>query len=85
MWDMFKPQFVAPLVAFLCHDSCPSNGDVFEAAGRFYGKYQWQRSNGKVFHIANSVSIEDIRDAWNEISDMANYSSPNSMQGDCKQ
>lgn len=37
--EALKPDYVAPLVAFLCHDSCKENGQLFEVgAGRAYGK-----------------------------------------------
>ena len=76
------PQYVAPIVVFLCHETCPSNGDVYEAAGGFFGKYRWQRSKGKVFADPNSVTLEHIRDSWNEVTNMNDYSSPASMQGE---
>lgn len=79
--ELFLPRYVAPIVAFLCHESCPSNGDVFEAAGGFFGQYRWQRSKGKVFADPNSLTIEDIRNSWSDVTNMTEYSSPVSMQG----
>lgn len=78
--ELFAPRYVAPIVAYLVHESCPANGDVFEAAGGFYGRYRWQRSGGKVFSDPSSVTVEAIRDAWKEVVDMKNASSPTSMQ-----
>lgn len=81
MLSLFDPKYVAPIVAYLSHETCPTNGDVFEAAGGFYGKYQWQRSKGKVFQDPNKVTIEDIQNSWKEIVDLSSgFSSPSSMQ-----
>lgn len=39
-----KPSLVAPLVAYLCHDTCEENGSVFEIGGGFCAKLRWQRT-----------------------------------------
>ncbi|KAI7697405.1 hypothetical protein SSS_02131 [Sarcoptes scabiei] len=80
MLDLFQPRCVAPIVCYLCHQTCPANGEVFEAAGGYYGKYLWIRSRGKVFSDPNNVTLEDVRKCWNEITDMSNYSSPSSIE-----
>ncbi|XP_037558310.2 peroxisomal multifunctional enzyme A-like, partial [Dermacentor silvarum] len=49
VFEKLKPSFVSPVVVWLCHDSCPETGGVFEAAGGYVGKYQWYRSAGKAF------------------------------------
>jgi hypothetical protein len=35
---MIKPEYVAPVVAYLCHDDCSETGAVFEAAGGWASK-----------------------------------------------
>jgi hypothetical protein len=30
--EKLKPEYVSPLVAYLCHDSCKENGQVFEVS-----------------------------------------------------
>lgn len=39
-----KPALVAPLVAYLCHDTCEETGSVFEIGGGFCAKLRWQRT-----------------------------------------
>ena len=41
-----KPEFVSPLVAWLCHESCEENGGLFEVGGGFIGKLRWERAEG---------------------------------------
>lgn len=36
--DALKPEFVAPLVLYLCHESCTDTAGVFEAAAGWIGK-----------------------------------------------
>jgi len=41
-----KPDYVAPLVAYLVHDSCQETGSLFEVGAGFVAKMRWQRSKG---------------------------------------
>ena len=38
-----RPDLVAPVVAWLCHESCQDNGSVIEAAAGWAGKRESQR------------------------------------------
>ncbi|GIY74336.1 hypothetical protein CEXT_629571, partial [Caerostris extrusa] len=80
IFDQLKPSLVSPVVAWLCHESCEDTGGVFEAAGGWVGKYQWQRSPGKVFIPSNTLTVEAVRDNWSTISDMTDASTPSSLQ-----
>ncbi|XP_035205471.1 peroxisomal multifunctional enzyme type 2-like, partial [Stegodyphus dumicola] len=80
IFDQLKPSLVSPVVAWLCHESCPENGGVFEAAGGWVGKYQWQRSSGKAFIPPDKLTVEAVRDNWDAIADMSNSSTPASLQ-----
>jgi NAD(P)-dependent dehydrogenase (short-subunit alcohol dehydrogenase family)/putative sterol carrier protein len=66
-----KPEFIAPLVLYLCAKECPANGTIYNAGMGFYnraavmtGKGAWV-GNGK--HIP---SVEDVAAHWNKISRM---------------
>ncbi|XP_027195391.2 peroxisomal Multifunctional enzyme type 2 [Dermatophagoides pteronyssinus] len=81
IFNLLQPSCVAPMVGYLCHESCPTNGDVIEAAGGYFGRYQWQRSRGKVFTDTNQITIEDIQNNWQQITGMSEgYSNPTSME-----
>ena len=65
--EILKPEYIAPVVAWLCHEDCSENGSVIESAGGWAGKYQWQRSPGHIFEPANksiATSLEKVRDSW---------------------
>jgi len=36
--ESLKPELIAPVVAWLCHESCEDNGSLIEAAGGWAGK-----------------------------------------------
>ena len=81
LYEQFKPKFVAPVVAWLCHESCPDSGEVYEAAGGWVGKYAYKRSAGKAFIPPDQMTIEAVRDQWSTISDMSIASYPANIQG----
>ena len=36
--EILKPELVAPLVAVLCHESCPESGALYEVGAGFIAK-----------------------------------------------
>ena len=36
--DALKPSYVAPVVAYLCHESCQENGSIIETAAGWAAK-----------------------------------------------
>jgi (3R)-3-hydroxyacyl-CoA dehydrogenase / 3a,7a,12a-trihydroxy-5b-cholest-24-enoyl-CoA hydratase / enoyl-CoA hydratase 2 len=62
--DALKPEYVSPLVAYLCHDSCEHNGGLFEVGGGFFGKLRWERAAGHMVRVGRDVTPEDVRRAW---------------------
>jgi NAD(P)-dependent dehydrogenase (short-subunit alcohol dehydrogenase family) len=58
--ENIKPEFVAPFVAFLCHDSCEETGSLFEVGAGYVAKMRWQRSAGVLFPL-KEFNIENIK------------------------
>ncbi|KAI1283199.1 Peroxisomal multifunctional enzyme type 2 [Halotydeus destructor] len=79
LWKTLKPQFVAPVVGWLAHETCPDSGGVYEAAGGWIGKYRWSRSLGKAFVPPENLTLEGVRDSWSEITDLTNATQPASV------
>lgn len=69
--ELFKPSYVAPVVSYLCHDTCTDTGGVFESCGGCAFKFQWQKSPGKYMKKEGKLTIEDVRDNWEEVCDMS--------------
>lgn len=65
-----KPEYVAPMVAYLCHEECEPTGSIFELGGGWISKLRWQRSKGAMFQGA--FSVEDVAGAYETIEDFEN-------------
>jgi hypothetical protein len=58
-----KPEYVAPFVAYLCHESCTETSSLYEVGAGWIGKLRWQRSSGAYISHgkAGGMTIEDVR------------------------
>jgi 3-hydroxyacyl-CoA dehydrogenase/3a,7a,12a-trihydroxy-5b-cholest-24-enoyl-CoA hydratase len=77
--EALKPEYVAPLVALLVHDTCPETGSLFEVGAGYICKNRWQRSHGVLFPT-NQLTPENIKAKWNEIVDFTNGTFPTGNQ-----
>lgn len=67
--EMLKPEFVAPLVLYLCHESCTKSGGLFECGGGWAAELRRERAVGGIFMGPNSpVSIENVQNAFGKIT-----------------
>ena len=66
--DALKPEYVSPLVAWLCHESCEENGGLFEVGGGFVGKLRWERAAGAVYKLGRPIAPEAIARDWSKIA-----------------
>lgn len=71
-----KPEYVSPLVAWLCHQECEENGSLFEVGGGFFGKLRWERTEGKMFRLGREVTPDTIKKSWSTITDFGKSSHP---------
>jgi hypothetical protein len=39
--EALKPDYVAPFVAFLAHDSCEDNGAMYEVGAGYIARQRW--------------------------------------------
>jgi 3-hydroxyacyl-CoA dehydrogenase/3a,7a,12a-trihydroxy-5b-cholest-24-enoyl-CoA hydratase len=62
------PEHVAPLIAYLCHDSCEESGSLFEVGAGYVAKLRWNRTAGKLFPL-KEFTIENVAKNWGTITD----------------
>lgn len=76
-----KPEYVAPLVLWLCHEQCQENGGLFEVGAGWIGKLRWERTQGHIVRQKNQpMKPEAIRDYWENICDFTNATKPATVQ-----
>lgn len=68
-----KPEYVAPLVAFLCHHSNTATGQVFEVGAGWAARVRWQRARGAFLPLGAGVTPEAIAGQW---ADVENFDDP---------
>jgi len=74
--DALKPEYVSPLVAYLCHESCTDTGGVYEVGGGFLAKLRWERSVGHTFRVGRAITLEGIADAWKDVTSFEKSTHP---------
>ncbi|XP_040097629.1 peroxisomal multifunctional enzyme type 2 isoform X1 [Oryx dammah] len=79
--EALKPDYVAPLVLWLCHESCEENGGLFEVGAGWIGKLRWERSLGAlVRQRTQPMTPEAVKANWTKICDFDNATKPRSIQ-----
>jgi NAD(P)-dependent dehydrogenase (short-subunit alcohol dehydrogenase family) len=69
---------VAPMVAYLAHESCPVNGEIYTAgAGRFARLFI--ASTEGYAHQDGPAAIEDVAKNWDTINDEKGYYVPSDL------
>jgi 3-hydroxyacyl-CoA dehydrogenase/3a,7a,12a-trihydroxy-5b-cholest-24-enoyl-CoA hydratase len=74
--DALRPEYVSPLVAYLCHESNTETGGLFEVGGGFFAKLRWERTAGKRFKLGRSIEPEALAGAWGEVTSFARSEHP---------
>jgi len=78
--EALRPDFVAPLVAYLCHESTETTGGVFEVGAGWVAPVRVGRAQGHFFDISKGLKPETIRDNWEKVNDWSNVIYPTSAQ-----
>jgi multifunctional beta-oxidation protein len=55
--EALKPEFVAPVVAFLCHESSSENGGLFELGAGYCAKLRVERAEGVLLKVDDAASF----------------------------
>jgi len=70
-----KPEYVSPLVAYLCHENSKENGALFEVGAGWIGKLRWQRTQG-AYHSKENMTPEEVAEQWGKITDWSDATTP---------
>ncbi|MFP5306474.1 MAG: SDR family NAD(P)-dependent oxidoreductase [Gammaproteobacteria bacterium] len=80
MIEALKPEFVTPLVAWLCHEGCGETGGLFEVGAGYFSKLRWERSRGQTFGANRPVTPEQVAAKWDAITDFSDAEHPKSIE-----
>jgi NAD(P)-dependent dehydrogenase (short-subunit alcohol dehydrogenase family) len=70
------PELVAPLAAFLAHESCPVTGEIYAAGAGRFARIFIASTPG---YVGAGATVEDIAEHWSAINDEAGYGIPASL------
>ncbi|XP_033333627.1 peroxisomal multifunctional enzyme type 2 [Megalopta genalis] len=71
--DHLKPELIAPVVVWLCHDKCTENGSIIESALGWAGKCHLVRASGSTLRqsLSQDVTPEDVEQNWAAVTNMS--------------
>jgi len=76
-----KPEYVAPIIGFLCSDDPEvPTGKVFEAGSGYFAELQWRRTDGVFLDLDKGITVNNIKDNWSKITDTTNMSEPDQQK-----
>jgi NAD(P)-dependent dehydrogenase (short-subunit alcohol dehydrogenase family) len=71
-----SPDRVAPMAAFLAHEACPVNGEIYAAGAGRFSRIFIATTPG---YVTPDPTIEDIAENWELINDEKGYSVPTDL------
>lgn len=71
--------FVAPMLAYLAHESCDVNGEILIAGAKRYARWFLGVTDGWLDTGDAGTTIEDIAAHWDEINDPTDYYVPSNL------
>jgi len=69
------PELAAPLVAYLAHEECPVNGEVYAAGTGRFARIVLAATPGYV-HSDGAPTVEDVVAHWDEVNDTDGFEVP---------
>ena len=70
------PDHVAPMAAFLAHEDCPVNGEIYAAGFGRFARVFVATTDGWIGETGVVPTIEDVAGAWAAINDESGYRVP---------
>ncbi|HUR23927.1 MAG TPA: SDR family NAD(P)-dependent oxidoreductase [Acidimicrobiales bacterium] len=77
--ERLEPDLVAPVVAWLCHEDCPSSGEIYSAGGGRVARYFVGLTRG---WLDDDLTLESLRDNFDAVGSEEGYSVPASPAGE---
>ena len=78
--EKLTPEYVSPLVAWLCHESCTETGGIFEVGAGYMAKLRWERTAGQNFDLSQGFDMDDVAANWSKVTDFSNAEHPSTVE-----
>jgi 3-hydroxyacyl-CoA dehydrogenase/3a,7a,12a-trihydroxy-5b-cholest-24-enoyl-CoA hydratase len=69
--EAMQPEYVSPLVAYLCSEECEETGFIYSVGGGYFTRVAYFEGEGAFFGREKEITIEDVRSRMNEINDLS--------------
>jgi NAD(P)-dependent dehydrogenase (short-subunit alcohol dehydrogenase family)/acyl dehydratase/putative sterol carrier protein len=74
MFEKLRPEFVAPLVLYLCSEQCGETGTIFNAGMGYFNRVAVGTGGGTVVGDGTRVpTVEEIAQQWDAINDLSKF------------
>jgi hypothetical protein len=81
VYAKLTPELTSPIIVYLCHPSCKSNGELFELGGGWVGALRVQRTHGVGFPTdPQQFTPELVAEQWRDVVDFSRVTHPKSTQ-----
>ena len=74
--EKLKPEFVTPIVVYLCAEECEETGGIFSVGGGFFARIALMEGPGYTQPVDPAITLEDIRDNFDAIGSLENPRRP---------
>jgi NAD(P)-dependent dehydrogenase (short-subunit alcohol dehydrogenase family) len=81
MGEQLQPEKITPVVVFLASEACTESGALFSIAGGAVSRVFLGRTKG---YFNPDLTVEDVRDNWDQINDQAGYDVPRGVLDEIK-
>ena len=70
MLDRIKPEFVSPMVAYLCSEQCQRTGEIWSAGAGYFSRIEYREAPGLRI-TGRAPNLEDVADNIDRIADLS--------------
>jgi len=67
MVEKLKPEYVSPMVAYMCSEECTDTGIIFTAGAGYFSRAIMVEGPGIALNAQKGITVEDIRDRIGDI------------------
>jgi hypothetical protein len=72
LMEALKPEYVSPLVAYLCSEECEETGFIYSVGGGYFSRVAYFEGDGVFLGQEKEITVEDVLSRMTEINDLSN-------------